>query len=109
MQAILLYNYYFKAVLILSSKLRCVSPRKRNYEYARPDILGKHIHNKNLAEQHANEGFDCPYKGCFAFLSGAVYSLSHAAGHIIDGLVCDGEIMLVSRISVCSFVDQYVC
>ena len=52
-----------------------VDPRKRNHLYARPDSLGRHIRNQNLTEQNANEGFDCPYEECSAFLGGAEHFL----------------------------------
>ena len=50
----------------------------RNYEYARPDSLGRHVRDQHLAEQDEDEGFDCPYEGCSALLAGAVYFLDHA-------------------------------
>jgi hypothetical protein len=54
-----------------------VGPQQRNYVYARPDSLGRHIRDQHLAERDANEGFDCPYEGCSAFLGGAIYFLDH--------------------------------
>jgi hypothetical protein len=56
-----------------------VGPRKRNHVYARPDSLGRHIRDQHLTERDANEGFDCPYEGCSAFLSGGMHFLNHAA------------------------------
>jgi hypothetical protein len=56
-----------------------VGPRKRDYVYARPDSLGRHIRDQHLAERDANEGFSCPYKGCSAFLGGAMHFLNHTA------------------------------
>jgi hypothetical protein len=54
-------------------------PRKRSYVFARPDSLGRHIHDQHLVWRAANEGFDCPYQGCSAFLSGATHFLNHTA------------------------------
>ena len=56
-----------------------VGPRKRDNEYARPDSLGRHIRDQHLAERDANEGFDCPYEGCSAFLGGGMHFLNHTA------------------------------
>jgi hypothetical protein len=54
-----------------------VPPRKRNHLYARPDSLGRHIRDQHLADQDANEGFDCPYEECSAFLGGTEHFLNH--------------------------------
>jgi Protein of unknown function (DUF3435) len=54
-----------------------VGPRKRNHLYARPDSLGRHIRDQHLADRDANDGFDCPYEGCSAFLGGAEHFLNH--------------------------------
>jgi hypothetical protein len=56
-----------------------VGPRKRNHLYARPDSLGRHIRDQHLADRDANEGFDCPYEGCSAFLGGGMHFLNHTA------------------------------
>lgn len=56
-----------------------IPPLKRNHLYARPDSLGRHIRDQHLAEQPSNEGFDCPYEGCSAFIGGAEYFLNHTA------------------------------
>jgi hypothetical protein len=57
-----------------------VGPRKRNHVYARPGSLGRHIRDQHLAERDPNEGFDCPYERCSAFLGGGMYFLNHTRG-----------------------------
>jgi hypothetical protein len=54
-----------------------VAPRKWDYVFARPDSLGRHIRDQHLVERDGNEGFDCPYEGCSAFLGGAMHFLNH--------------------------------
>jgi hypothetical protein len=49
------------------------------YVFARLDSLGRHIRNQHLVWRAVNEGFDCPYEDCSAFLSGAMHFLSHMA------------------------------
>lgn len=56
-----------------------VAPGKRNHVYARPDSLGRHIRDQHLAGMAANEGLDCPYEGCDAYLGGGEHFLSHTA------------------------------
>ena len=56
-----------------------VGLRKRDYEFARPDSLGRHIRDQHLAERDANKGFDCPNERCSAFLGGAMHFLNHIA------------------------------
>jgi hypothetical protein len=56
-----------------------VGPRKRDHLYARPDSLGRHIRDQHLVERDPNDGFDCPYEGCSAFLGGGRYFFNHTA------------------------------
>jgi hypothetical protein len=56
-----------------------VGPRKRDHVYARPDSLGRHIRDQHLVARDPNEGFDCPYEGCSAFLGGGMHFLNHTA------------------------------
>lgn len=55
------------------------APGKRNHVYARPDSLGRHIRDQHLAGMAANEGLDCPYQGCDAYLGGGEHFLNHTA------------------------------
>ena len=54
-----------------------VGPWRWNRLYTRPDSLGRHIRDQYLSERDANEGFDCPYEGCSAFLGGAEHFLNY--------------------------------
>ena len=62
----------------MDANLRC--PFCKRGPFARRDSLGRHIGYQHLAQQAANEGFDCPWEGgCTAFLGGAEHFLNHTA------------------------------
>jgi hypothetical protein len=52
-------------------------PRKRKHIFSRPDSLGRHVRVQHLKNRAAGEGFDCPYRGCSAFLGSAEHFLNH--------------------------------
>jgi hypothetical protein len=52
-------------------------PQKRKHIFSRPDSLGRHVRVQHLENRAAGEGFDCPYRGCSAFLGGAEHFLNH--------------------------------
>lgn len=52
-------------------------PQKRDYIFSRPDSLERHLRVQHLNNRAADEGFDCPYEGCSAFLGGAIHFLNH--------------------------------
>ena len=52
-------------------------PRKREYEFSRIDSLVRHIRAQHLKPRAIGEGFDCPYRGCSAFLGDADHFLNH--------------------------------
>lgn len=56
-----------------------VSPRKQDHVYTCLNSLGRYIRDQHFAEQDFNEGFDCLYKGCSAFLGGGIHFLNHTA------------------------------
>jgi hypothetical protein len=52
-------------------------PLKRKYIFSRADSLGRHVRVQHLENRAAGEGFDCPYRGCSAFLGSADHFLNH--------------------------------
>jgi hypothetical protein len=52
-------------------------PRKREHLFSRVDSLGRHIRAQHLRPRAAGAGFDCPYRGCSAFLGSAMHFLNH--------------------------------
>jgi hypothetical protein len=52
-------------------------PRKQKYAFSRPDSLGRHVRAQHL--KNRTGGFDCPYRGCSAFLGSAEHFLNHTA------------------------------
>jgi hypothetical protein len=55
-------------------------PRKGEHKYSRRDSWKRHIRGQHLTERAIDEGFDCPYEGCTAFLGTATQFLRHAEG-----------------------------
>ena len=52
-------------------------PLKREHVFSRTDSLRRHIRAQHLCPQAAGEGFDCPYRGCSAFLGSALHFVTH--------------------------------
>jgi hypothetical protein len=52
-------------------------PQKRAYIFSRSDSLERHLRVQHLNNRAPDEGFDCPYEGCSAFLGGVMHFLSH--------------------------------
>lgn len=50
-------------------------PQKRKYAFSRPDSLRRHVRAQH--PKNRTGGFDCPYRGCSAFLGSAEHFLNH--------------------------------
>jgi hypothetical protein len=75
-----------------TAELRCpfykcdieAAPRKRDYKFPRRDSWKRHVRGQHLTKQAVSKGFDCPYKGCTAFLGTATHFLRHTEGQYSD-------------------------